>query len=112
MIPGRLDTGGSGRVTPLPPLWGCLGSKCFRMLGSGTAMFRNYVLLKDLVPSISFCWGYGARRALNAKGAKEKRKGSQSNAVCLNCNELARVTTPALFLLLSMVYGVWGVDKI
>jgi len=52
------------------------------------------------------------RSALNAKGAKEKRKGSQSKAVCLNCNELAGVTTPSLFPLLSVVYGVWGVDRI
>ena len=32
--------------------------------------------------------------------------------VCINCSELDGVTTPSLFLLLSMIYGVWGVDKI
>ena len=41
-------------VVPPSPCVGCLGSKCFRMLGSGGAMSRKYVLLKGLVPSVSF----------------------------------------------------------
>ena len=44
---------------PPSPLWGCLGSKYFRILGSGTGMSRKYVLLKNLVPSVSFETGCG-----------------------------------------------------